>query len=70
MNNKPSPIVKLGMEIPSTFDPNVTVEQHAQDLRDFISSATSEQLKKFKVAAEILVQNQKDCEQFKGRDGL
>jgi hypothetical protein len=56
-----SPIVKLGMETPSTFDPNVTVEQHAQDLRDFMQ---------FKVAAEILVQNQKDCEQFEGRDGL
>jgi len=65
-----SPIVKLGMETPSTFDPNVTVEQHAQDLRDFMNSATSEQLKKFKVAAEILTQNKKDCEQFKGRDGL
>jgi hypothetical protein len=61
MKTKKSPIVKLGMEIPSTFDPNVTVEQHAQDLRDFMQ---------FKVAAEILTQNQKDCEQFKGRDGL
>jgi hypothetical protein len=33
-------------------------------------SVTSEQLKKFKVAAKILLQNQKDCEQFKERDGL
>jgi hypothetical protein len=29
-----------------------------------------EDLEKFKIAAEILAQNEKDCEQFKGRDGI
>ena len=24
----------------------------------------------FRIASEILIQNQKDCEQFKGRDGI
>jgi hypothetical protein len=43
-----SPIVKLGMEIPSSFDPDFTVEQHAQDLRDFM---------RVKVAAEISTQS-------------
>jgi len=31
---------------------------------------TPEQEEKFKKADKILAQNKKDCEQFKGRDGI
>jgi hypothetical protein len=29
-----------------------------------------EEIEKFRIASEILIQNKKDCDQFKGRDGL
>jgi hypothetical protein len=69
-NTNPSPIVKLGMETPSTFDPDVTVEQHVQDLRDFINVLTDDQLRKFKIGSEILTENINQTEQFKNRTGI
>jgi hypothetical protein len=69
-NTNPSPIVKLGMETSSTFDPDVTVEQHVQDLRDFINVLTDDQLRKFKIGNEILTENINQTEQFKNRTGI
>jgi hypothetical protein len=70
MNNKSSSIVNVETGTLSAFDPVVTTEQQAQDSRDFISSEIFKRMKEFKIAAEILLQNQKNCEQFKERDGL
>jgi hypothetical protein len=70
MNTKQSPIVKLKGEIPSSVSPNVTVEEFSQDLKNFIGAMSEEQKNNFRVAADILEQNKKDCEQFEGRDGL
>jgi hypothetical protein len=68
---KQSPIVKLKGEIPSSVFPHVTIEEFAQDLlKNFIGAMSEEQKNNFRVAAEILAQNKKDCEQFEGRDGL
>ena len=37
MTNNKSPIVRLGMEVPSSFDTTTTIEEHSQDLKDFLN---------------------------------
>ena len=70
MKNNKSPIVRLGMEVSSSFDTTTTVEEHSQDLRSFLDGMSEDQKNNFRVAAEILEKNKKDCDQFEGRDGI
>lgn len=39
-------------------------------VKDSKIELTEEQKEQFRKAAEILVRNKKECEQFKGRDGI
>jgi hypothetical protein len=51
-----------------TIDKRKLFKQYLEDQPKIVW--TEEQLEKIKFAAKILAENKKECEKFKGRDGI
>ena len=56
------------------MEAETTGKEHRESFEEYFKNQKCEwsegDLEKFRIAAEILSQNKKDCEQFKGRIGI